>query len=115
MVWAGLVMALAAVTWTPAARPQESPAAQQGVAQESEAQTDTFSGTVTELKSDRVAVRRSIAGSNVENKVFLIQSDTRVEGKLRLKARVTVGFISNENGDAVARLIVVRQTTPKKH
>jgi len=109
MVWAEIVMALAAVTGTPAAQPQEALATQQ-----SEAQTDTFSGSVTELKPDRVTVRRSIAGSTAESRVFLIQSDTRVEGKLRLKARVTVGFVANEAGDAVARLIVVRQTQPKK-
>jgi hypothetical protein len=108
-------MALVAVAWTPVARPQEASPAQQAPAQEAETQTETFSGTVTDLKSDRVTVRRSIAGSTAESKVFLIQSDTRVEGKLRLKARVTVGFVANENGEAVARLIVVRQAPPKQH
>jgi hypothetical protein len=108
-------MTLVSLAGTAVARPQEASGAQQGPAQETEAQTDTFSGTVTDLKSDRVTVRRSIAGSTSESKVFLIQSDTRVEGKLHLKARVTVGFVTDENGEAVARLIVVRQTTPKKH
>jgi len=77
-------------------------------------QSDTFSGTVIELKSDRLSVRRAIARTSVENKAFLIQPDTRVEGKLRLKARVTVRFVTNEAGEAVAMLIVVRQTTSKK-
>jgi len=113
MVWAGVAIALGALA-TPMARAQDS-ATQQTVAQQSEAQTDTFSGTVTDLKTDRVTVRRSIAGSTTELKAFLIQSDTRVEGKLRLKARVTVGYVANENGEAVARLIVVRQTPQKKH
>ena len=115
MVWAGVVIALGTVAATAMARLQEASPAQQGAAQESEVQTETFSGTVTDLKPDRVSVRRSIAGSSAEIKAFLIQSDTRVEGKLRLKVRVTVGFVTNEDGEAVARLIVVRQTTPKKH
>jgi len=110
MVWAEVAIVVMVLARVPAGRAQEPSDARQ-----SEAQTDTFSGTVTDLKSDRITVRRSIAGLTAENKVFLMQSDTRVEGKPHLKARVTVGFVTNENGEAVARLIVVRQATPKKH
>ena len=42
--------------------------------------------------------------------MFLIKSDTRIEGKLRVKLKVTVGFVTSDDGD-VARLIVVRQET----
>ena len=108
-------MALATLAATPMARRLEASAGQREAAQQPEAETDTFSGTVTDLKPDRVAVRRSIAGSTAEIKAFLIQPDTRVEGKLRLKARVTVRFVVNADGEAVAKLIVVRQTQPKKH
>jgi len=103
-------MALIAVAGTPIARARDAQQTEQ-----SKARTDTFSGTVIDLKPDRVAVRRGIAGSTAEIRAFLIQSDTRVEGKLRLKARVTVRFVANETGEAVAKLIVVRQTAPKKH
>lgn len=43
----------------------------------------------------------------------MIKQDTKVEGKLRVKVKVTVGFVTSEEGD-VARLIVVRGQQPKK-
>jgi carbonic anhydrase/acetyltransferase-like protein (isoleucine patch superfamily) len=54
-------------------------------------------------------VSRSILGKPAEKRTFWIKSDTRVEGKLRVKAKVTVGFVTTDDGD-VARLIVVRTT-----
>jgi hypothetical protein len=69
--------------------------------------TDTFSGPIIELSADKVTVSRSILGKPAETRTFWIKPDTRVEGKLRLKVRVTVGFVSGDEGD-VARLIVVR-------
>ena len=74
---------------------------------------DTFSGPIVELSSERITVSRSILGKPAEKRSFWIKSDTRIEGKLRLKVKVTVGFITTDAGD-VARLIVVRITTPKK-
>jgi carbonic anhydrase/acetyltransferase-like protein (isoleucine patch superfamily) len=58
-------------------------------------------------------VSRSILGKPAETRTFLIKPDTRVEGKLRARARVTVGFVTTDEGD-VARLIVVRATQSKK-
>ncbi len=69
--------------------------------------TDTFSGPIIELSADKVTVSRSILGKPAETRTFWIKPDTRVEGRLRLKVRVTVGFVSGDEGD-VARLIVVR-------
>ncbi len=71
----------------------------------------TFSGAVVELTADRVTVSRSAANGHVERHTFLLKPETRIEGKLKTKARVTVGFNNTDEGD-VARLIVVRQ--PKK-
>ena len=45
--------------------------------------------------------------------MFLINSDTRIEGKLHVKLKVTIGFVTSDDGD-VARLIVVRQKPPDK-
>jgi hypothetical protein len=68
---------------------------------------DTFSGAVVELTPSKIVVSRSILGKQPENRPFVIKADTRMEGKPRVRAKVTVGFITNNEGD-VARLIVVR-------
>ena len=74
---------------------------------------ETFSGAIIELSTSKITVSRSILGKPAEKRVFLIKSDTRIEGKLRVKLKVTVGFIASDEGD-VARLIVVRQKPPEK-
>ncbi len=74
---------------------------------------DTFSGSIIELTSAKITVSRSILGKQPERRIFLINSDTRIEGKLRVKLKVTIGFIASDGGD-VARLIVVRQKPPDK-
>ncbi len=68
---------------------------------------DTFSGSVVQLAAAQVTVSRSILGKPAEKRIFFIKSDTRVEGKLRMNAKVTIGFVTSDDGD-VARLIVVR-------
>jgi len=73
----------------------------------------TFSGPIIELSAERITVSRSILGKPAEKRSFWIKADTRIEGKLRVKAKVTVGFITTDDGD-IARLIVVRTATPKK-
>jgi hypothetical protein len=82
-------------------------AAQQTQPQPAEQRTERFAGTVVELTATRMSVARSILGGDAEKRAFLLKPDTRVEGRLRMRARVTVGFISTPEGD-VARLIVVR-------
>ena len=76
---------------------------------------DTFSGSVVQLASAKVTVSRSILGKAAEKRTFSIQSDTRIEGKLHMSAKVTIGFVTSDDGD-VARLIVVRtvQKAPQK-
>lgn len=70
---------------------------------------DTFSGAIVEFTAARIVISRSILGKPAEKRIFVIKTDTRIEGKLRVKAKITVGFITNDEGD-VARLIVVRPT-----
>jgi hypothetical protein len=74
---------------------------------------DTFSGSIIELTTSRITVSRSILGKPAEKRVFLIASDTRIEGKLHVKLKVTIGFVTSDDGD-IARLIVVRQKPPDK-
>ena len=70
---------------------------------------DTFSGSILQVSAVAVTVSRSILGKPAEKRTFSIKPETRIEGKLRLNAKVTIGFVSNDEGD-VARLIVVRTT-----
>lgn len=69
---------------------------------------DTFSGPVVEFSADKIIVSRSILGQPAEKRKFLIRPDTKIEGSLKVKARVTVGFVASDEGD-IAKLIVVRQ------
>lgn len=68
---------------------------------------DAFSGPIIELTDDKITVTRAILGKPAEKRTFLIKPDTKIEGKLKLRLKVTVGFITTDEGD-VARLIVVR-------
>ena len=70
---------------------------------------DTFSGPVVELTAVKITVSRSILGQPAEKRTFMINSDTRIEGRLRVRAKVTVGFVTTDKVD-IARLIVVRST-----
>jgi len=67
----------------------------------------TFSGPIVEITATQITVSRSILGKPAEKRTFSIKSDTRIEGKLKVRAKVTVGFVTTEDGD-VARLVVVR-------
>lgn len=76
---------------------------------------ETFSGPIVEFSATKITVSRSILGKPAEKRTFWIKSDTRVEGKLRVRVKVTVGFVTTDEGD-VARLVVVRtaQKQPEK-
>lgn len=82
--------------------------AQESQQAKAKAQNDTFSGNIVELSAGKLTVSRSILGGQAVRRTFLIQPDTKIQGKLRVKAKVTVGFVSTDDGD-VARLIMVRQ------
>jgi hypothetical protein len=74
-----------------------------------------FSGTVAELEAKRITVhRRSSVDARYEKKTFLITDSTKVEGELRLSARVTIGFVSRDDGDIATR-IIVRPLPSKKN
>jgi hypothetical protein len=69
----------------------------------------TFSGPIVEVTATKITVSRSILGKPAEKHSFLIQSDTRIEGKLKVRVKVTVGYVTTDDGD-VARLVVVRSS-----
>jgi hypothetical protein len=79
-----------------------------GDASKSEPKYDqTFSGPIVEVTATKITVSRSILGKPAEKRTFWIKPDTRIEGKLRVRVKVTVGYVTTDDGD-VARLIVVR-------
>ena len=88
---------LLALLACPAALPAQEPAPRQ----------ETFAGPIVELSAEKITVTRSILGKAPEKRTFWIRPDTKVEGKLKVKVKVTVGFVPSDDGD-VARLIVVR-------
>ena len=67
----------------------------------------TFAGPIVEITATKITVSRSILGKPAEKRTFWIKPDTRIEGKLRVRVRVTVGYVTGDDGD-VARLVVVR-------
>lgn len=96
-----LVLSLAlslAVAQEPAATP----------AKKSVPANDIFSGTVSELTSDSVTVVRNAPARDAGASRFLLDSQTKVEGRLRVKARVTVRYHADEDGQLRALHIIVR-------
>jgi len=86
-------------------RAQETvPAAQKEAAKK----PDNYAGTVVEYSADKVVVAKT-----KESRTFRITPDTKIEGKLKAKVRVTVRYTSDENGDTATRIIVRVATTPK--
>lgn len=71
-----------------------------------------FSGNVTEVAKDKVTVARTVLARPTEKRTFVINGDTKVEGKIRLKTRVTVHFAAGEQGD-LALTIIVRDKAEK--
>jgi len=47
-----------------------------------------------------------VLGKSSETRTFLVTPETRVEGKLRVKARVTVRYTREEQGDRALHIIV---------
>lgn len=65
-----------------------------------------FSGVVTELASGSITVSRTILGKSAETRTFTINSETRVEGQLKVKSRVTVRFAPGDDGDVAVSIVV---------
>jgi hypothetical protein len=107
-VWAQLSMLAAlCVVMSPAAlRAQDTGASKPEPPKAEPQYEDTFAGPIIEYSADKITVSRTILGK-LEKHTFWIKPDTKIEGKLKVKVKVTVGFVSSDDGD-IARLIVVR-------
>jgi hypothetical protein len=71
-----------------------------------ESNSEFISGTIAELPEGRIVVNRAVLGRPPEHRTFLITADTKIEGRLRVGARVTVRFKPSEAGDVAVRIIV---------
>jgi hypothetical protein len=65
-----------------------------------------FSGIVEEFSDARITVSRVLPGKPTETRSFIINSGTKVEGRIDNKSRVTVGFETRDDGDVAVRIIV---------
>lgn len=72
-----------------------------------------FTGSVTSVENSRITVNRTVLGKDSETRTFAITPETRIEGKLRVNARVTVRFTATGDGDR-AMHIIVRSTQKKQ-
>ena len=68
--------------------------------------SEFFSGVVTTLAADKITVFKTVLGKSSETRTFLITPETRVEGKLRAKVRVTVRYTRDDEGDRALHIIV---------
>jgi hypothetical protein len=68
-----------------------------------------FAGTVTESTAEKITVGRTVRG-RAESRTFRLTPETEIEGTLAEKVRVTVRYITDDDGDT-ATLIVVRTPT----
>jgi hypothetical protein len=87
------------------ARPQDS----------STQPADTFfAGIVLDTTSEKIVVSRVVLGKT-EKRQFRVTSGTKIEGKLRAKVRVTVRYVTDDDGDTATFIIVrtAQQLKPK--
>jgi hypothetical protein len=82
-------------------------------AQDDEDKDNYFTGTLVENTPDHLKVSRVLQGKS-EERVFKVNPQTKVEGgRLRLKARITVRYVSGDDAET-AILVIVRPATKKK-
>jgi hypothetical protein len=72
-----------------------------------------FSGTVVAYAGEILTVARTVLGKNSSSRRFIVTTATQIEGKLRVKARVTVQYITKDEVDQALH-IIVRTQPPKK-
>jgi hypothetical protein len=98
---------LAVVPLCLAARPQDPEKKTE------EPQADTFfAGTVVEYTPDKITISRVVLGKK-EKRAFRVTPDTKCEGKVKAKVRVTVRYVATGDGET-AQLIIVRNNKKKQ-
>jgi hypothetical protein len=68
-----------------------------------------FTGMVTSIDDETLTVNRTVLGKNSSTKTFILTVDTRFEGgKPKIRAQVTVRYVTNEDGDRAVHVILRR-------
>jgi hypothetical protein len=98
---------LAVAPLSPIARPQDPT---EKKTEETKPET-FFAGTVIEFTAEKITVSRVVLGKT-EKRVFRVTPDTKCEGKLKAKVRVTVRYVATDDGET-AELIIVRSQEKK--
>jgi hypothetical protein len=65
-----------------------------------------FSGVIVAITADRITVSRTVLGNESGTRTFVITPETRIEGKPAAKARVTVRFVTADDGDRAVHILV---------
>ena len=79
-----------------------------------EDQDNYFTGTLVENPPDHLKVSRVLQGKS-EERVFKVNAQTKIEGgRLRLRERVTVRYVTGDDGDLAILVIVRPAVTPPK-
>lgn len=95
-----LTLTVCATTARPAFAQQPVPKTTQQASQE------FFSGTITAVNPESVTVVRKGLGKDSVTRTFVVDSATTIEGRLRVKAKITVRFAAGENGERAVHIIV---------
>ena len=81
-------------------------------AQDDQDKDNYFTGTLVENTPDHLKVSRVLQGKS-EARFFKMNAETKIEGgRLRLRARITVRYISGDDSDT-AILVIVRPAAKK--
>ena len=72
-----------------------------------------FSGTVVVYAGQSLTVARSVLGKKSSSRRFVITEETQIEGKLKVKCRVTVQYVTEEEVDRALHIIVRTQGSKK--
>lgn len=91
-----LLLALPAASWTH----------QPPVAEDTASRTAIFSGIVITVSTTSVTVNRKGLGLDSVTHTFALDANTRIEGKLRPRAKVTVMYSETDDGLLAVRIIV---------
>jgi hypothetical protein len=111
LLWCGVIGVLLALAGSNPARSQDPPPTVQ--------QPDQyFAGVVTALTDDSITLTRTVLGKATVRS-FAISAETVVQpqgGKPKLKQKVTVKWVSGENGDGdrAVKIILRGSVTPPK-
>lgn len=87
--------------------------AQEPAPQNAPSPNQFFAGYVTAISENSITVSRTVLGKESSTRTFAITSETRIDGKPKVKSRVTVQFVDAEEGDR-AVLIIVRGPQKKQ-